>query len=319
MSEENVLLGQQSSVAVEEQVRICKKCGEILKENQKFCTVCGTAYEEPVVEAPTFCTNCGKEIPSDFGFCPFCGQKKASAAAVAAAEPVKPEKKKKKGLIALLVGGGALLAVGCVVVIILAIILAFVFRTVPVESIELSDTAIELVEEESVNISCDVYPENATDKTVVWESSNEKVATVDQYGRITAVASGTCEITAIAGEVTESLDVTVKKKLPDLQAIYDEYCESTWASLGNDHSYLSVDTNPYNYDDGDYRYIFEVNGAIEDINKALGLPDSLYEDMNQTSWSMGKQEEVFENIGLKVTWTYHPDKGLEVTYKLILD
>jgi hypothetical protein len=39
--------------------------------------------------------------------------------------------------------------------------------------------------------------------------------------------------------------------------------------------------------------------------------------MMQTSWDMGKQEEIFENIGVKVTWTYHPDKGMEVTYKLI--
>ena len=27
-------------------------------------------------------------------------------------------------------------------------------------------------------------------------------------------------------------------------------------------------------------------------------------------------KEVFEDIGIKVTWTYHPDMGLEVTYKL---
>ena len=99
--------------------------------------------------------------------------------------------------------------------------------------------------------------------------------------------------------------------------MYNDYCASTWASLGSDRSYLSIDTNPYNYDDGDYRYISVANNAIEKINKALNLPDSLYEDMNQTSWSMGKQEETFENVGVKVTWTYHPDKGLEVTYKLI--
>ena len=56
---------------------------------------------------------------------------------------------------------------------------------------------------------------------------------------------------------------------------------------------------------------------IKDMNESLGLPDSLWNDMLQTTWSMGKQQETFENIGIKVSWTYHPDKGMEVTYKLI--
>ena len=107
------------------------------------------------------------------------------------------------------------------------------------------------------------------------------------------------------------------KKGPDLEAIYDEYCSPSWADLGSDGSYLFVDTNPYDEDDGDYTYMFVVNNAIEDINEALGLPESLNNDMDQTTWSMGKQKETFEDIGIDVSWTYHPDKGLEVTYKLI--
>ena len=56
---------------------------------------------------------------------------------------------------------------------------------------------------------------------------------------------------------------------------------------------------------------------IKDMNEDLGLPDSLWNDMLQTTWSMGKQQETYESIGIKVSWTYHPDKGLEVTYKLL--
>lgn len=108
-----------------------------------------------------------------------------------------------------------------------------------------------------------------------------------------------------------------KKPTVDLNAIYDEYCSPSWADIGSDGSYLYVDTNPYDKDDGDYTYIYVVNNAIEDINKALGLPDSLLNDMDNTSWSMGKQKEVYEELGIEVSWTYHPDKGLEVTYKLI--
>ena len=105
-------------------------------------------------------------------------------------------------------------------------------------------------------------------------------------------------------------------KGPDLEEIYDEYCDSDWAKLGKDESFLSIDTNP---DDEEDYYNLKADEAIEEINDVLELPDSLYEDMLQTTWSMGKQKETFEKIGIEVSWTYHPDKGLEVTYKLIED
>jgi hypothetical protein len=119
--------------------------------------------------------------------------------------------------------------------------------------------------------------------------------------------------------ITEALE-QVKQRMKsnvNFEKLYDDYCNSTWATLGSDKSYLSLDTNPYDYDDGDYRYSSTVLDAVKKIHKALNLPDSLYEDMMQTSWGMGKQEETFDSVGVKVTWTYHPDKGMEVTYKII--
>lgn len=95
--------------------------------------------------------------------------------------------------------------------------------------------------------------------------------------------------------------------------LYEEYCESTWAEVGDDGSYLSIDTNPF-----DYKGIanFEAYTAIENVNEALDLPDSLLADMKQTTGLMGIQTEEFDDIGIVVKWNYHPDKGLEVTYKL---
>lgn len=103
---------------------------------------------------------------------------------------------------------------------------------------------------------------------------------------------------------------------PDFKNIYDEYCKSTWASVGEDGSYLKIDTNPYDKEDSGVAYI-DASLAIEEVNKELGLPDSLYSDMTETTWSMGKQSETFDEIGITVSWTYHPDKGLEVTYKKV--
>lgn len=54
-----------------------------------------------------------------------------------------------------------------------------------------------------------VLPEDASDKNVVWTSSNETVATVDETGLVTGVAMGEVTITAACGEVSATYDLTV--------------------------------------------------------------------------------------------------------------
>lgn len=293
----------ESEIATTETVKVCSNCKATLTEGQKFCPNCGTTVEEETLPKTLTCMNCGAEVPSETSFCPKCG----TSIVLHSSTTVKEKANNKKKLF--LIGG----IVAAVVFIATIIILCIALREIPVEDIVLSESKIELKEEETKNVSCTVYPEKATDKTVIWTSSDSSVATVNSYGMITAVGKGTCTITAQSGDQTETISVTVKTKI-DFKSIYDEYCVAKWASVGNDNSYLSIDDNPYNYDD---YYIDAADAAIEKINRALGLPDSLYEEMLQTTWSMGKQSETYENVGVTVTWTYHPDKGLEVTYKLI--
>lgn len=50
----------------------------------------------------------------------------------------------------------------------------------------------------TVQLSVEVLPPNATNKTVTWSSSDEDVATVNASGLVTAVAEGTARITATA-------------------------------------------------------------------------------------------------------------------------
>ena len=100
----------------------------------------------------------------------------------------------------------------------------------------------------------------------------------------------------------------------DFKKLYEKYCISTWAKVGADGSYLSIDTNPADQDDNGLAYPAAYE-AIKNINAELQLPESLFEAMGKTTSSQGKQSETFAKLGITVSWTYHPDKGLEVTYK----
>ena len=75
-------------------------------------------------------------------------------------------------------------------------------------NIELDKTELNLVEGESETLVATLTPSDAT-TTVVWESSDEAVATVSSKGKVTAVAPGTAVIKATAGSVFANCDVTV--------------------------------------------------------------------------------------------------------------
>ncbi len=63
---------------------------------------------------------------------------------------------------------------------------------------------------DSVSASLQVLPTSAASyATVTLTSSNEKVATVNNFGRVTGVAPGTATITATCGSVTASTKITV--------------------------------------------------------------------------------------------------------------
>lgn len=105
---------------------------------------------------------------------------------------------------------------------------------------------------------------------------------------------------------------------PNFQAFYYAYDVGT-ITVALDDSYITIDSNPLNAEKGsltsfltpDYQpYAFE---QIIKLNSFLELPDWLYEEMMNTRAVDGRQKEVFDNV--TVTWTYHPNQGLEVMYR----
>ena len=87
--------------------------------------------------------------------------------------------------------------------------------TTKVESITLDKTEGILNVGNTVTITATVAPEEATNPAVTWSSSDESVATVDETGKVTAVAVGNATITATSEDdnsVSADYELTVQQK-----------------------------------------------------------------------------------------------------------
>ncbi len=84
---------------------------------------------------------------------------------------------------------------------------------VHVESIELDKYSVAVKIGESDMPWVTMHPENAPDKSEIWESSDTKIAIVNTYGKITGVSEGECTVTVTSADnknVTATVKVTVK-------------------------------------------------------------------------------------------------------------
>ena len=112
-------------------------------------------------------------------------------------------------------------------------------EVIAVTGVSISDTELAMDVGETAELTVTVEPENATDKYVMWASSDETVATVDK-GVVTAVSEGTTVITAtVAGvEVTCTVTVTCSHDWTDATCTEPKTCakcgETEGEALGHD-------------------------------------------------------------------------------------
>lgn len=108
-----------------------------------------------------------------------------------------------------------------------------------VESITLDSNEGKLTVGNSHTIKATVGPEEvAAETTIEWSSSNEKVATVDSNGKVTAVSSGNATITATAGEESANYEVTVEQPKKTTTS------NKTYKNSGSSNSAAVTPTNP---------------------------------------------------------------------------
>ena len=269
--------------------------------------------EQPVEQATeveaekVFCVKCGAEVALGNAFCPKCGHKVGEKLVVddstVHANLNAQAKAPKKKMIGIIVG--ALISIVAIVAVIL------IARGGQAKDITLNKKNASVKVGETVSLSYTINPSDTKDKSVTWTTSNESIAQVNG-GTITGVNEGECTITvSTKNRKTDTCTITVLPAGPDLSALYNEYCSSSFTSVADDGSYLSIDTNPSDKDD---YFDYEAYAAIVAVNEALELPESVLNRMNQTRSMDGIQS--YSTDELEITWTYHPNKGMEVNYTL---
>lgn len=104
--------------------------------------------------------------------------------------------------------------------------------TIPVEEIKLNKDVVSLYLWQEETFEAAIYPNDATDKTLVWTSNDEKVATVKE-GKVTAVGYGACVITATAvNGVKATCIINVEREFP-----FEDVNANGWEYKGINYVY----------------------------------------------------------------------------------
>lgn len=167
-------------------------------------------------------------------------------------------------------------------------VILYGYFKIPVESIEFMTDEEDVVINEGEKIRLNVYikPEDATVKSVIYESSDPDVVTVDKYGNITAVGEGTATVTVkSADDETKSDTITVTVKVPATEITVDK-TEITLKTDGKDK--ITGTVNPeatnqkVNYKSDDESVVkVDENGNIEAVGAGTATV-TVYSDDDPT-------------------------------------
>lgn len=96
---------------------------------------------------------------------------------------------------------------------------AITVSPIKAEKVTLNMASKDLKKGKSVQLKATVSPDNTTDKSVVWKSSNTKVAVVSPTGKVTAKKDGRATITATSGGKKATCAIRVSGKYTQVSSV----------------------------------------------------------------------------------------------------
>ena len=148
---------------------------------------------------------------------------------------------------------------------------------IPTTGITLDQTSGTLTEGDTVTLTATVIPDNASNKSVTWETSNSTVATVAD-GVVTALRAGTATITAKTADgfsatytlTVEAVQVNYTNLVPTAQEVDSA---APYNGTGyRDGKYLSTGGSPWEGSDS----ACVLTGNIPYVISSTGLPKTIY-------------------------------------------
>ncbi|MDE6560923.1 MAG: leucine-rich repeat protein [Muribaculaceae bacterium] len=95
-------------------------------------------------------------------------------------------------------------------------------KEVDAVSIELNKTTVSLKVTETVQLTATVLPEDATDKSVTWSSSDTSIVSVDETGLVTAINVGNAVVSATTGNGLSAECLVTVVETPVSEVIIDK-------------------------------------------------------------------------------------------------
>ena len=143
----------------------------------------------------------------------------------------------------------------------------------PVTGISLSKTSAAIELGDTLQLTATVNPSSANNKTLLWSSSDESIASVDDNGLITANAVGTATITAAATDgsgVKATCKITVQKTKTICETVdelesahpYANKSDFQWVYTlaGAENLLVTFDERTATEEGCDYIYIYDKDG-----------------------------------------------------------
>ncbi len=184
----------------------------------------------------------------------------------------------------------------------------------PVTRLSFTKSSISLDGGDTVQLDVNISPEDAANKDIVFSSSDESVATVDQAGLVTALKKGTATITVAAQDgsgckatcrITVLTNATVCKTVEELQSKhnYDPNSSELWVytQLGAKKLSITFSEETSVEEGSDYIYIYDNNG--NELGKYTGteLAGKTIEVTGDTVKIKLTSDEVMCEYGFAVT------------------
>lgn len=176
-----------------------------------------------------------------------------------------------------------------------------VHTAIPVENIEIAPNQEFAITDNNMLLDFTLTPDNATVETLIWESTDESIATVNSEGRITAHNYGSVDIKAIAPDGSKEVKATIhinKGKINDIGDVLSIYGFTNSATGAVQGDKLVV-----TYADGQRRADLLRGTAYLDVDKypVLGIKASCL-DMTKLWHNLDTKVDGGTNGGINMVW-----------------